>query len=58
MYWILVLLLTAHNGTEIVTQIVSNHDTMSSCFEKRDVIVETLGSPIENYQVICIKQRN
>jgi hypothetical protein len=51
MTWVLfVIVMTAESWG---VSIDSKHTDMMSCFERRDVIVQQLGTPIINYQAVC-----
>lgn len=52
MTWALVLIL--FSGTESVMGTISEHDSMTACFDAREKIIEEKGRPIVNYQVVCV----
>jgi len=35
----------------------TDYATMDQCFDRRDQIVESIGRPIVNYQVVCILRK-
>jgi len=48
------LLIISLNASQISLAQVANFETMDQCFTERDEIVELMGRPIINYQVICL----
>ena len=54
MEYILVIIVVLANGTAMGTNIAT-FPTMNECFEERELVVEDIGRPIVNYQVICVK---
>lgn len=53
MTWIVFVILMSSEGWEVIAD--SKHDSMISCFERREAIVQQLGEPIVNYQVVCAR---
>jgi hypothetical protein len=52
MKWILVLIvLTADN--EVIKKL-EEYPSMLACFEAREQVVESIGKPIVDYQVLCV----
>lgn len=54
MTWILVLIVVLN--TEIEAQKINHYSTMSDCFSAREQVVEDIGRPIIDYQVICVPE--
>ena len=52
MKFILVLILVFNNEPSVKT--IGTFKHMNECFEERELMVEKLGRPIENYQAVCI----
>lgn len=52
MKWALVLILFS-DGTSVMGTI-SEHDSMTACFDAREKIIEEKGRPIINYQAVCV----
>ena len=48
------LLIISLNASTINLAQVANFETMDQCFTERDEIVELMGRPIINYQVLCL----
>ena len=53
MTWILFVIMINSQG--YATKVDSFHEEMDKCFERRQEIVRTLGTPIINYQAICVR---
>lgn len=51
--WVLAIIINGINGLEISSG--KTFKTMDSCFETRDMLVEKMGRPIVNYQVVCVR---
>jgi hypothetical protein len=52
MKFILVFILLTSTGPKI--SVVGEYSTMNACFEKRELIVEFMGRPIQGYQAVCV----
>lgn len=52
MKWILVYIVLTTDFAKLETY--ETYDTMPECFDAREQLVDTVGKPIINYQVICI----
>lgn len=53
MNFVLFLILISVNGDFTLTD-VDRFETLSECFEGRELLVESVGRPIVNYQAICV----
>jgi len=53
MKWILFTLYLIGNGDVTVVN-GGKYNSMAECFDERDKVVELIGRPIFNYQVICV----
>jgi len=53
MQWILVGLLV--QASQIYVKPIAIHESMSDCMMHREVVVEQIGRPVVNYQVVCIQ---
>lgn len=51
MKYILFLLLVNPSPQSAV---MGEYTSMDKCFEDRDIVVERIGRPIINYQVVCV----
>ena len=51
-YWILIFISVFNSG--IYSEPVATYNTMDDCFEARELLIETIGRPIRNYQGICV----
>lgn len=51
MTWVLFVILMGSDGWTVVAD--SKHSSMIDCFERRDFVVQKLGTPILNYQAVC-----
>lgn len=54
MIYILVLIAVLTNGTVISLEKEQGYATMNACFEAREEVIKRWGTPIINYQVICV----
>ena len=52
MKWVLVYIALTADFAKLATY--GTYDTMPECFDAREQLVESVGKPIINYQVICI----
>ena len=52
MKWILVVI--ALTSDDVMLAEGGEFEQMTACFEKREEIIERVGRPLVNYQVICI----
>ena len=53
MQWILIGLLV--QASQIYVKPIALHESMADCMTHREVVVEQIGRPIVNYQVVCIQ---
>jgi len=52
MKWVLVYIMLTPDFAKLATY--GTYETMPECFDAREQLVEAVGKPIINYQVICI----
>ena len=52
MKWILIYIVLTADFAKLAQY--ETYDTMPECFDAREKLVETVGKPIINYQIICI----
>ena len=53
MEYFILIFITVFNF-KIVTEPVATFSELDDCFEARELLVETVGRPIRNYQAICV----
>jgi len=53
MQWILVGLLV--QASQIYVRPIALHESMDGCMAHREYVVEQIGRPIVNYQVVCVQ---
>jgi hypothetical protein len=53
MKWVLVWIALNHHPLHTVSE-QGRYDTMRECFDVREQIVDSVGKPIVNYQVVCV----
>jgi len=51
--WIMILIMLTVDG--VYTEHVGTYSMMDMCFAEREILVEQLGRPPRNYQVVCIE---
>ena len=56
MTWHLVFIWIGMGGEPLHAN-MGEFDGMDTCFEEREMMVEKIGRPIINYQVICVSDR-
>lgn len=54
MKWILVFLAMNFGADEVDMMEVGLFESMNECFSEREILVEQIGRPIINYQLICL----
>lgn len=52
MQWILVGLLV--QASQLYTKPIAVHESLDDCMAHREYVVQNIGRPIINYQVICV----
>ena len=53
MKWILVWISLNNHSLHNMTE-VERYESMRECFDAREQLIERVGKPIINYQVICV----
>lgn len=53
MTYILFLIVLNAGGIFTATE-VETFTNMTKCFEGREILVESIGRPIKNYQAVCV----
>ena len=49
-----IILISISGSGDFTLTDVDQFETLSECFEERELLVESIGRPIVNYQVICV----